>query len=422
MNTTTRPRVGQRLTSVTVPHLPEYDGKPFTVTAVGPVLRGEFQSHQKPDDTVNFNVTEWEHLNPAVKTGDKILAIHVMSVPHAEGRIATVMYDAREGSDDVRCEFEEYVDADGITREADTWYVHEWDLAPSDEWVPAVGDEVIAYEPNIVIGGGPAYPGKIVQIAGRDFQQYMVAGEFNRSGIYFSRVEKAPVEYVPVVGERVRMTGFLGESGIIDGVDWRGTVLTVEGDIWTVRGVTDTFVTGPGYVFPLDEEREVVAEREEETPAVPVEPAIITDLQRQIDTLTRELGRANERVTEYSDRAGKWERDFGRYANAIIDQAVTRRWCDEYERVISEIETDFEIAEIPTREEDVDIEWEETYTVTVTRSATVSLQRGYSESDLDDAARSKNSDNDATREQVLQAVRNGNYSSDEYVDDSAVEA
>jgi hypothetical protein len=72
-------------------------------------------------------------------------------------------------------------------------------------------------------------------------------------------------------------------------------------------------------------------------------------LQSQIDELKRQLARANERVEALGGRAGKWERDFGRYSARILEEARNRDWCEEYERVMSDIEGDLEVAEIPKR-------------------------------------------------------------------------
>lgn len=86
-----------------------------------------------------------------------------------------------------------------------------------------------------------------------------------------------------------------------------------------------------------------------EQEATPVERRILTDLQRQIDSLTRELERANERVEQYSLRAGQWERDFMKSWERIGLEAVERGWCSEYEEVVDDVQATLEIGEIPRR-------------------------------------------------------------------------
>jgi hypothetical protein len=144
-----------------------------------------------------------------------------------------------------------------------------------------------------------------------------------------------------------------------------------------------------------------------------------TDVVEEPMVPRRELDRANQRVTEYADRASKWERDFNTYALAVMEEAIERDWCSEYERVMRRIEVDLEIGTIPERDQDVDIEWEETYLVTVRRTGTVSLPQGYSSEDVEEAAKSRNGDDDADASDIIAAVRNGNYSSEEYVDNSS---
>lgn len=71
------PAVGDRVRAISVPGAPGYDGHVCTITDVDPnitgfVLRGEFTSMQKPDDTTNLSFTEWEpadEIKPSEETG-----------------------------------------------------------------------------------------------------------------------------------------------------------------------------------------------------------------------------------------------------------------------------------------------------------------------------------------------------------------
>lgn len=223
--------------------------------------------------------------------------------------------------------------------------------------------------------------------------------------------------YRATVGDKVLVTGCLDDSGIITGLNFTGTVTEVADNVWVVLSDSgDRFVSGPGYVTLVVDTDIVEPVRPHE------EPRIITELREEAATLKRELDRANERVEEFRTRASKWERDFMRYAERIMEEANDRDWCSEYDRIMQEISENLEIATIPERESEVDIEWDETYTVTVRRSGTVTLRAGYDESDIEDAARRLNGDSDADRSDVIEAVRNGNYESESYVDDSAQEA
>jgi len=262
-------------------------------------IRAEFKSVQKPDDTVAWN---FRNFKPAYEMGDAVRVIGG-SAGDMIGRVGTLF------------------------------------TAPDKDSVSV-----------LVNGVSPSMPGENYWMDIQDIEP-VLDGE---------TATVSDSEYVPAVGDNVRVTGYLADDGIRDGLDWRATVQKIDGEVWSLHNVhRGHFVSGPGYVFPV--------------PAEPVEPAIITDLQEQIDTLKRELERANERVTALSERAGKWERDFNRHAGAVLQEAIDRDWCDEYERVMDGIQNDLEIAVIPQREQEYEIEVEITasasYTTTVTVTA-----------------------------------------------------
>lgn len=144
--------------------------------------------------------------------------------------------------------------------------------------------------------------------------------------------------------------------------------------------------------------------------------------QEEIETLRRELARANERVEEFRRRESLMRSDWTAYTSRIMEEANERDWCGEYDRIMEEIQGSLNILVIPERDEDVDIEWEETYTVTDKRSGTARLHSGYDSDDIDRAARDLNGDSDATQEEILRAVRDGEYESHSFVNGSAEEA
>ena len=71
------PAVGDRVRAISVPGATGYDGQFCTITDVDPsptgfVLRGEFASMQKPDDTINLSFSQWEpadEVKPSEETG-----------------------------------------------------------------------------------------------------------------------------------------------------------------------------------------------------------------------------------------------------------------------------------------------------------------------------------------------------------------
>jgi hypothetical protein len=72
------PKVGDRVIAITVPGASYYDGKECTVTEVNPtdtgvIIRGEFPSMQKPDDTLLFGLSQWTPTSsPEVKPSEEV--------------------------------------------------------------------------------------------------------------------------------------------------------------------------------------------------------------------------------------------------------------------------------------------------------------------------------------------------------------
>ena len=140
------------------------------------------------------------------------------------------------------------------------------------------------------------------------------------------------------------ITGYLDHDGINETINRLGTIVKVDDDIYTVLVDEREYISGPGYVaLFVDPYADPEPVRPHE------EPRIITELRDEAATLKHELDRANERVEQYGSRAGKWERDFLKYATRIMQEAIDRDWCSEYERIMDEIEGELEIAEIPKR-------------------------------------------------------------------------
>lgn len=276
-----------------------YHDKPGTVVSVSEpdrlsgrrLITAEFQSRQKPDDLESFVFYNCEPWEPEITfaTRDRMIGKTVRVVYSGShlvhvGEVHTVtsVWDHREGRN------------------------------------------------------GPSVDGITVGVTVGDVTRQWVQGyEVVEDGATLA-VSDA---YVPSVGDKVRITGWLTENGIVDGECLNATITAVTGDIWEAVGpLGGDYVTGPGYVFP--QEGVVV-----ETDVVPEK----TYTQAEYEEITRQLERANQRVTEATNRAGMWERDFGRYAERVREEAVQRDWCSEYERVMDSIRDSLEIAEIPER-------------------------------------------------------------------------
>lgn len=242
------------------------------------------------------------------------------------------------------------------THQRGVWIVDEWEVV-----TPQIGDKVIPLpDDGNWYGMNEEYRnavGTVVETADySDLQgRRWVAAEFPsiqkpddtvRFSFYWCKVVTAADEYRPSLGDVVRMTGYLDSTGIIDCPPRIATVTGIDGDIWTVIVDEREYVTGPGYVTLVQDGETLTVS----TPALPhEEPRIITELREEAETLRRELARANERVSEYSNRAGKWERDFMRSWERIAHEAVRRSWCSEYEQIVDEVQENLEIGEIPAR-------------------------------------------------------------------------
>jgi hypothetical protein len=350
--------------------------------------------------------------------------VRITSMPGSRhtGKIGTVS-DAYSPFRDT--EISVTIDGEPMPHQNDCWIVNGWEIV-----APNIGDKVIPLNPaDVAIPAN--YHGKVGTVTSitpasgmgdrpcieAEFQSIQkpddtISWSFNWWKPADGHTLTVSDPYRPAVGDRVWLTGYLTDDGITDGVNYPATVQSMDGDVWMVHTAALGHVaTGPGYVDAVDPKN---------NPRT-LEEVMATDVVEEPMVPRRELDRANERVAEYAERAAKWERDFNRYANAVMKEAIERDWCSEYERVMSSISGDLEIGTIPEREEDVDYSWEETYTVTVRRYGSRSMQRGYDSSDIDSAAREDNSNSDASRDEIIDAIREGNYSSDEYVEDSAAE-
>lgn len=127
------------------------------------------------------------------------------------------------------------------------------------------------------------------------------------------------------------------------------------------------------------------------------------ELQGQVAELTRQLERANERVNEYANRAGMWERDFNRSWEAVNTEAVERDWCEEYERVQQRVQQRLEIGVIPERRKPL-IERHVRIEGTVYRHITVWVPDGEDATDPDNWYESDDYDDGCTEDFVTEQL------------------
>jgi hypothetical protein len=296
--------------------------KTGTVTEVyDDSVLAEFPSRQKPDDSVSYLVCRWRK-RPT--TGDTVRVID-RDYDALFGKIGRVDIDDQTSLP----YWVKGLYADNSNR--GTWFTEQQVEIVQDgqtltvSYTPQQGDNVVAWNPNIPLdnGDGP-YPGVYDHTANG---QHWVRGDFNRAGIFFARVEPDPSALRK--GETLVITG---RTDI-----WNGREVVYVGP--EVGSVSRHEVTWNGDTLYFSEAQ---LTRPIATDVVNEEPEIVKELRFQLE-------RANERVTEATDRAGKWERDFMRSWERIGREATERDWCSEYERVVSDVEGDLEIGTIPAR-------------------------------------------------------------------------
>ena len=102
------------------------------------------------------------------------------------------------------------------------------------------------------------------------------------------------------------------------------------------------------------------------------------------DPRDEEIERLRTRLAEQERRLASlnqtWEQEVTSLGNLLMREADSRNWCNEYDEIVAKANGDLTY-ELPTRSKDIDISWTETYTVTVTRSDTITTREGAEEED-----------------------------------------
>lgn len=163
-------------------------------------------------------------------------------------------------------------------------------------------------------------------------------------------------------------------------------------------------------------------ERVEDEPTVDIAMIPVADHDRTVESLNAQIESLTRDRDNLRTRAAAYAEDFNTVGTMLMEEAERRGWCSEYDEFVDAVNGRTQRLELPSREREVEISWEETYTVTVRRTGTATLRADYGDDDIERAARDLNGNSDASREEVLQAVRDGEYESCEFVDGTAEEA
>jgi hypothetical protein len=91
----------------------------------------------------------------------------------------------------------------------------------------------------------------------------------------------------------------------------------------------------------------------------------------------------------------------------LLQESQDRGWCDEFDRIIDEVNESLPGPfALPVREKEYEVTWEETVTVTVSRSTLVTARNE------EDAIEQVREGDEVENHEVLEAVRDGNWEAD----------
>ena len=130
-----------------------------------------------------------------------------------------------------------------------------------------------------------------------------------------------------------------------------------------------------------------------------------------IDSLNADITRRREentRLREQLTESREHHRaDVAHVGQALLEKAEYKGWCDEFDTFVDETNTGMHV-DLPVRDYEFEVTWNETYTVTVERSTTV---RAHNYDDAIEAAQDEDT-GEADSGDLVAAVRNGSYSFD----------
>lgn len=146
-------------------------------------------------------------------------------------------------------------------------------------------------------------------------------------------------------------------------------------------------------------------------------PANVTpsELEAIIERLSNDLAEANTRSSSRQTRIEELQRIVDNahrcmdiIGDRLISESNDRDWCSEFDRIIDEVNGQLPSPFcLPVRNKDYEVTWTETYTVTVSRTET------YTARDEDDAIAQAKQEDTVGSSEIIEAVREHNFSFDD---------
>ncbi|MGV0949401.1 MAG: hypothetical protein ACOYB3_01925 [Azonexus sp.] len=151
------------------------------------------------------------------------------------------------------------------------------------------------------------------------------------------------------------------------------------------------------------------------------EPVMVTQEAHDAALAERDatITRLRADVTRLNAWQGSAQTDAETISNNLNDEAVRRDWCGDYDEIVGRINSRLTVLHLEERNVDYDVTWQETYEVTITRTATFEGIRGDSDGNSERAEDVRDNSESLNEYDLIQHLRdNGNHSFTEYVDDS----
>lgn len=194
-------------------------------------------------------------------------------------------------------------------------------------------------------------------------------------------------DIVPAIGDKVR--AICDVLGDYDGKPCTITGVTVHSDGYTLYGEF-TSIQKPDDSINLSFYR-----WEPLAPPAPVEDPEITRLKQRIEALEKQLADT--------------QHDFHHVAESLLKEADRRGWCGEYDEFVDETEGGLRVMTMPKREKEYTVSW------TTTVLVSVPMSRTYTATSEEQAEQMARDDYyaDVETQEILDAVRSGNWESDD---------
>jgi hypothetical protein len=157
------------------------------------------------------------------------------------------------------------------------------------------------------------------------------------------------------------------------------------------------------------------------TVAEAFEPVMVTQEAHDAALAERDatITRLRADVTRLNAWQGSAQTDAETISNNLNDEAVRRDWCGDYDEIVGRINSRLTVLHLEERNVDYDVTWQETYEVTITRTATFEGVRGDDDGNSERAEEVRDNSEALNEYDLIQALRdNGNHEFSDYVDDS----